>query len=219
MTLPRTLEPEVMESLEEVLAYDAMDHAEVNRQFVSDLLAAGDHGTDVLDLGAGTGQIPIELCRQCSDCRVLAVDLSSTMLDTARINVELSGMVGRIIFDRADAKSLPYETGQFHCAISNSIVHHVAEPLSVLREAARVTRSGGRIFFRDLLRPESEADVESLVEQYAGSEEEHARRMFRESLHAALTLHEIRSLVEEAGFSADTVTQASDRHWTWSAVK
>ena len=38
--LPRTLEPEVMDSPEEARDYDAMDHAEVNRKFVDDLLAA-----------------------------------------------------------------------------------------------------------------------------------------------------------------------------------
>ena len=38
--LPRTLEPEVMDTAEEAADYDAMDHSEVNRVFVDDLLAA-----------------------------------------------------------------------------------------------------------------------------------------------------------------------------------
>jgi len=217
--LARTLEPEVMDTLDEALAYDAMDHAEVNRRFVADLLAAGGQGNEILDLGAGTGQIPIELCRQCENCRVLAVDMSVSMLDTARINIELAGLIDRIMLDRADAKDLPYEDEQFHAAISNSIVHHLPDPLPALKEAARVTRTGGRIFFRDLLRPASEAELGSLVEQYAGGEEEHARRMFRESLHAALTVAEMGSLVEQIGYPADSVTQTTDRHWTWSVVK
>jgi ubiquinone/menaquinone biosynthesis C-methylase UbiE len=219
MPLDRTLEPEVMDTLEEALAYDAMDHADVNQQFVADLLATIGEGRDILDLGAGTGQIPIELCRQCAECRVLAVDLSVSMLDTARINIELAGLMDRIALDRADAKALPYDDEQFHSTISNSIVHHVAEPLPVLSEALRVTAGGGRIFFRDLLRPGDEGKLESLVEQYAGGEEEHARRMFRESLHAALTIEELRALVEQLGYPGDSVTQTTDRHWTWSVVK
>ncbi len=38
--LQRILEPELMDSPEEALAYDAMDHGEVNRKFVDDLLEA-----------------------------------------------------------------------------------------------------------------------------------------------------------------------------------
>ena len=40
MPLDRILEPEVMDSAEEARDYDAMDHSEVNRRFVDDLLAA-----------------------------------------------------------------------------------------------------------------------------------------------------------------------------------
>lgn len=35
--LPRVLEPEVMDTVEEAVDYDAMDHGEVNRVFVEDL--------------------------------------------------------------------------------------------------------------------------------------------------------------------------------------
>ena len=219
MPLPRTLEPEVMDSLDESLAYDAMDHSQVNQQFVADFLAAGDYGRDILDLGAGTAQIPIALCRQCEECRVLAVDLSVAMLDTARINIELANLTQRIVLDRADAKQLPYEEGQFHAAMANSIVHHVPEPLPVLQEALRVTTPGGRVFFRDLLRPSESHELEALVAQYAGNEEAEAQRMFRESLHAALTLEEMRSLVEQLGYPVDSVQRTTDRHWTWSVVK
>jgi hypothetical protein len=38
--LDRILEPEFMDTAEEARDYDSMDHAEVNRRFVDDLLAA-----------------------------------------------------------------------------------------------------------------------------------------------------------------------------------
>ncbi len=62
--LPRVLEPEVMDSPEEARDYDAMDHAEVNRVFVADFLRFWPGSGFVLDVGTGTAQIPIELCRQ-----------------------------------------------------------------------------------------------------------------------------------------------------------
>ena len=37
--IPRVLEPELMDTALEAADYDAMDHTEVNRRFVDDLLA------------------------------------------------------------------------------------------------------------------------------------------------------------------------------------
>ncbi|MEZ6069552.1 MAG: hypothetical protein R3C10_04605 [Pirellulales bacterium] len=65
--LDRVLEPEVMDTAAEALAYDRMDHTAVNMAFVDDLIAAAGEANDltnVLDLGTGTALIPIELCRR-----------------------------------------------------------------------------------------------------------------------------------------------------------
>ena len=62
--LPRVLETEAMDTPAEAADYDAMDHREVNRAFVIDFLAAGPPPGEILDLGTGTAQIPIELCRR-----------------------------------------------------------------------------------------------------------------------------------------------------------
>ena len=217
MPLSRVLEPEVMDSLDEALDYDAMDHSEVNRRFVADLLAEGEIVGDVLDLGAGTARIPIELCQACATCRVVAIDLATHMLDVARNNIEFARLTDRIRLNRADAKQLPYDDGQFAAVISNSIIHHVPEPVQVFREAMRATAPGGRLFFRDLLRPASEEQVISLVQSYAGQENEHSRQMFEASLRAALSLEEASSLVTALGFDPQSVQVTSDRHWTWSA--
>ncbi|MEX2187464.1 MAG: methyltransferase domain-containing protein [Pirellulales bacterium] len=223
--LQRVLEPEVMDTPEEASDYDAMDHGEVNRVFVTDLIAAmrptdavsGALKLSILDLGAGTAQIPIELCRRMETANVVAVDAAAAMLAVARRNVERAGLDRRIRLELADAKRLPFADGEFAAAISNSIVHHIPEPRSVLAEAVRTTARGGLLFIRDLLRPDDRETLDRLVETYAAGANEHQRRMFAESLHAALSLDEIRSLVAELGFARDTVTQTTDRHWTWTA--
>jgi hypothetical protein len=43
--------------------------------------------------------------------------------------------------------------------------------------------------------------------------------MFDASLRAALSLDEIRQLIEELDFDPSGVTITSDRHWTWVARK
>ncbi|MBM4003031.1 MAG: class I SAM-dependent methyltransferase [Planctomycetes bacterium] len=219
MALERILEPEVMDSPDEAAAYDQMDHSQVNARFVDDLLAVAPEPGDLLDLGTGTALIPIELCRRHPECRVIAADLSIEMLELARYRLEIAMLTHRIQLAHVDAKKMPFRDGMFDTLMSNSIVHHIPEPRELLREAVRVTRAGGLLFIRDLCRPDSQEELEQLVETYARNESEHARRMFRESLHAALTLAEIRALAAELGFPNESVAMTSDRHWTWSARK
>ena len=215
--LPRVLEPEVMDSAEEARDYDAMDHAAVNRVFVADFLAVWHGRGPVLDVGAGTAQIPIELCRQALAVEVVAVDLAEHMLRVGRENVRRAGLEQRLRLERCDAKQLPFAAGSFAAIISNSIVHHIPEPEKVLAEMARVLQPGGALFVRDLLRPDDDAAVRRLVETYAGDANAHQRQMFEDSLRAALTLEEIRGMVRRLGFDPATVRQTTDRHWTWTA--
>jgi ubiquinone/menaquinone biosynthesis C-methylase UbiE len=217
--LPRTLEPEVMDTLEEAHDYDAMDHSAVNRVFVADLLAVWDGRGLVLDVGTGTAQIPIELCRQHPTARVTAVDLAEHMLVIGRHNVERASLADRITLEHRDAKRMPYADGAFGAVISNSIVHHIPEPRLVLAEMARVTAAGGLLFVRDLLRPADDAAVERLVDLYAAGANDHQKEMFGASLRAALTLDEVRGIVAGLGFEPETVRQTTDRHWTWQARK
>jgi ubiquinone/menaquinone biosynthesis C-methylase UbiE len=219
VTLERVLEPEVMDTFEEAMDYNDMDHAGVNERFVSDLLACGAIAGEVLDIGTGTGLIPIELCRRNENLRVMAIDMSYHMLDQGRINIELENLTDRIMFDLVDAKDLFYDDARFDVVMSNSIVHHIADPIVVLREAVRVTAPGGLIFFRDLMRPADDATVNHLVETYTGQENEHQQKMFEDSLRASLNLDEIREIVEQLGCDPTKVNATSDRHWTWSQRK
>src|SRR5690242_20552286 len=125
MVLERVLEPEVMDSAEEARDYDSMDHSQVNQLFVSDLLAFHSSPVRVLDVGAGTAQIPIELCRRHADVRVVAIDMAEHMLELGRRNVERAGHAARIELRLCDAKQMPFGGASFDCIISNSIVHHI----------------------------------------------------------------------------------------------
>src|SRR5438552_732827 len=102
--LPRVLEPEVMDTAEEAADYDAMDHAAVNGVFASDFLAAWDGRNPVLDVGTGTAQIPVELCRRSPLPEVVGIDLSAHMLRVGEDNVRRAGLSGRIRLQLVDAK-------------------------------------------------------------------------------------------------------------------
>jgi ubiquinone/menaquinone biosynthesis C-methylase UbiE len=216
--LDRVLEPELMDDPAEAESYNEMDHSEVNRRFVEELLACGELGDDILDLGTGTSLIPIELCQQHPTCRVMASDAATSMLDLARYNIAGSSMELRIQLHHGDSKQLRFEDAMFDGVISNSLIHHIPDPRTVLAEIVRVCKPGGRIFVRDLYRPDSMDKVELLVQSYTAQETPYNQQLFRQSLCAALTLEEIRQMVRKLGFGPETVQMTSDRHWTWSAI-
>jgi ubiquinone/menaquinone biosynthesis C-methylase UbiE len=216
-----------MDTVDEARDYDAMDHAEVNARFVGDLLAfrASRHGlTDVLDVGTGTARIPIELCARAPTARVTAIDLADHMLAIARENVARAGLEDRISLEKRDAKGAGWHDGRFEIVMSNTILHHIPDPMDLLREMWRLTTRRGTIFLRDLARPSTVTEVRALVDKYGGTPgttdprgvASHARQLglFEASLHAALTLQEIGERVEAIGIPASAVKMTSDRHWT-----
>ncbi len=218
--LERVLEPEVMDTPEEARDYDSMDHREVNAKFVTDFLDIWSGGScNLLDVGTGTAQIPIELARRFPEAQITAIDLSHHMLDLARRNIGSAELIERIVVQVVDAKGLPFLAESFDGVISNSILHHIPKPLDCMLEMTRVCRSGGLIFVRDLCRPDDDAKVQWLVDMYAKDANPHQRQLFDQSLRAALTLDEIRALAEELGFDPLDVQMTSDRHWTWASWK
>ncbi|MEO1994470.1 MAG: class I SAM-dependent methyltransferase, partial [Planctomycetaceae bacterium] len=196
------------------------DHRHVNQVFVDEFLDAarrrqlGDGDFSVLDVGAGTAQIPVTLCARSDNWRVTAIDLAEHMLRVGQQNVATAGLEQRIQLESMDAKHMSYDDGHFDGVMSNSIIHHIPEPREALAEMWRVLRDGGLLFVRDLLRPRDDGTLESLVDQYAGDENAHQKKMFRESLHAALTLEEMAGLLSDCGLPASWVRQTTDRHWT-----
>jgi ubiquinone/menaquinone biosynthesis C-methylase UbiE len=230
-----------MDSELDALEYNRMDHSAVNVQFVDDFLEflarigkrlrkpddptfeeldeESDIVASLIDVGTGTAQIPIELCKRNRDIRVMAIDLAASMLDLAVRNVDIAGLREPIQLAQADAKDTQYDDEMFDGLISNSIIHHIPEPEESLEEMFRLTRRGGTIFVRDLLRPESAAEVNRLVNTYAAEESDYSRRLFTDSLHAALSLKEIREFVSDMGGELNEVVATSDRHWTWTAIR
>jgi len=221
--LTRILEPEIMASADDAREYDAMDHTAVNAQFVGDLLRtvmdlSRPPLARFLDLGVGTAQIPIELAHRYPAAHVTGIDAAQRMLALADKNITATGLSDRIDLVLADAKHLPFADNSFPIVISNSILHHIAEPRAVVAEAVRVISAGGLLFHRDLARPNSEEQLHLLVDTYAGTATPYQRRLFGESLRAALTLEEMQDLVATFGFNRETVQMTSDRHWAWVAT-
>ena len=226
--LTRILEPELMDTADDAREYDAMDHSAVNAQFVTDLLAtltgwslqrpvnAPQHASlAVLDLGAGTAQIPIELARRAPHVHITAVDAASTMLAVARKRRRARSS-GRVSLIHADAKQLPFDSASIPVVISNSIVHHIAEPGLVIAEAIRVSAPGGLLFHRDLARPNDAAELP--ISWKPTPAMRHPTNRDSLPIRCAPHSHPRNARPrDQVRIRPDTVRMTSDRHWTWSS--
>ena len=204
-----------MDTPEDAQEFEEMDHSEVNRIFVDDLLAGGEIGKYVVDLGCGPAAIPIELCSRDDNVQVMAIDSAISMLEVAKIQIDFAGLLDQVFLEHADVKDMgEFEPDMAETVMSNSLIHHLAQPELALQSALYLLKPGGRLFIRDLYRPDSNETVEKLVSQYVSNETQYAQQLFRQSLCASLTLDEIQDVAGGFGISKEHVQMTSDRHWT-----
>ncbi len=210
----RRLEKEVMDDWAQALAYAQADFSEPNGLFV-DLLAARGFGKangSVVDLGCGPADIPIRIASRWEQIVLIGQDASLPMLALARERIRKANMQGRIRLVAARLPRSPFQSHFCQAVISNSLLHHLPDPLCLWREAARLVRPAGTILVMDLLRPPSEEAARALVDRYSASDPHVLRRDFYNSLLAAFTVQEVKEQLEAVGLPLE-VEQVSDRHW------
>lgn len=212
--MQRITEPEVMDSLQDALEYDAMNFLEVNTAFAKRAIELGPLQGLILDAGTGTARIPILMGQMRPQWQIIGIDLAQSMLQVGQKNVEQSGLQAQIKLEFVDAKQLPYPDAHFDMVVSNSLIHHLPNPLPFLVELKRVLKPNGAIFLQDLRRPNSLDSLEAIVERETGNCSDYQKGLFRDSLYAAFTLDEVNELMQEAEIAGVNVYQSSDRHWT-----
>jgi ubiquinone/menaquinone biosynthesis C-methylase UbiE len=216
--MQRILEPEIMDTPAEAEDYDAMDFTTVNTAFAQRAIELAPEKANILDIGTGTARIPILIAQQRQQWQIIAIDLAPSMLTVGQKNIKQAGLELQIILDRVDAKKMPYQSQAFDLVISNSLVHHLPNPLPFFQEIKRVLKPQGSLFIRDLLRPETEEIINQMVAEIGTNYNLHQKQLFQDSLYAAFTLEEIEKFVQQVGLEDVTIYQSSDRHWTLERV-
>lgn len=101
-------------------------------------------GGRVLDLGSGTGVVARAIARRPGfGGEVVGIDQSAQFLDEARALTSRDGLDDRVHFDEGDVQALPYPGASFDAVVAHTTISHVTDPDAMLREMARVLRSGG----------------------------------------------------------------------------
>jgi len=212
--MERVLEPEVMNDPEQVLAYAGADFEQENQGFVDQFftLYPDLENPHIVDLGCGPGDIPIRVARRHATCRVMGIDASQPMIAYAEQAVQKAGFKDRVQFlcQRFQDVNL---SSRADALISNSLVHHVPNPLRFWYSLKTLLKPGGRVLVMDLLRPESPEVAQTIVEESAANEPERLRQDFFHSLLAAFTEDEVAAQLAELNLSRLMVDVPDDRHW------
>ncbi len=211
----RVLEPEVMDSDLEVEAYlDGIATRHLDRldgTYIDAVLALKpQQGARVLDVGTGTGAIPVRLAAARPDLRIVGVDLSAAMLVRARRRARDAGV--KVDFRKVSARRLSYRARSFDLVLSNSLLHHLPDPVPALNEFARVLRPGGSLLVRDLRRP-PDRFVAAHIRRHGRYYKGLMKKLFADSVRAAYTLREIRDAVAGSKLEPTEVRRMFMTYW------
>jgi ArsR family transcriptional regulator len=137
----------------------------------------------LLDIGTGTGRMAELFAPHAR--HVTAFDKSPEMLRIARTRLQqLPAEAIQLV--QGDFTALPFGDAAFDTVLFHQVLHYTQEPESVLAEAARVARPGGRVAVVDF----AAHDREELRERHA-----HARLGFSDE--------QMLALLTDAGFAAE----------------
>jgi SAM-dependent methyltransferase len=214
--IARTPEPEeLMDDAEQALAYAQADFSEANALFV-DLLEKQTGGSlhgRLLDLGCGPADIPLTLITRHPQLHIDAVDGAQAMLELAARALDAQpDLKPRCSLHCLFLPTAKLQQRTYQAVVSNSLLHHLADPLSIWSTVRRCAAPGADVLIMDLARPASLDQLDRLVETYAHDAPMVLRTDFRNSLHAAYTVSEVQAQIAGAGLSGLEVAMVSDRH-------
>jgi len=212
--MERIPEPEIMGAEEEAKVYDLADFADVNQAFANRVLELVSEPSGVLlDCGCGPGDILMRIHTMAPQFFLIGFDGSHAMIALAVKRIKEQGVHNKIHFVRGDAKKINFLPHSLDVIISNSLVHHLSDPLPFWREIGRVGKPGGIVLIRDLSRPSTPEAAREIVEKYSGNEPQLLKDLFFQSLKASFTIAEVGEHLTQAGLRGLEVKMCSDRHW------
>jgi cyclopropane fatty-acyl-phospholipid synthase-like methyltransferase len=217
--MQRVLEPELMDDPAQAEAYAAADFSAENQGFVDrfrEYFPEFSQGR-VLDLGCGPGDIPIRFATLYPACQVIGVDASSPMIRLGERAVQQAGFSDRVML-RCERYETVAGARIVDAVISNSLLHHLPNPLQFWQKLRQLIRPGAPVLVMDLLRPESPEAAHAIVDRYAKGAPDILRRDFYNSLLAAFTEDEVTTQLARMNLTRLLIDIPDDRHWVVGGI-
>ena len=217
--MDRILEPELMDDPAQVDAYAAMDFSAENQGFVERFREYFPEFSEgkVLDLGCGPADIPIRFALRYPTCQVLGIDASAPMIQLGEQAVKQAGLADRVTL-RCERYEEVAGARIVDAVISNSLLHHLPNPLQFWQKLRQLVRPGAPVLVMDLLRPESPEAAQAIVDRYAAGAPDILRRDFYNSLLAAFTEDEVTTQLARMNLTRLLLDVPDDRHWVVGGI-
>jgi len=200
--MKRTPEPELMNTPEQAAAYAGNDLDNAYWLFMQcfrKYFAGLEPNEAILDLGCGPAAIALRLARLFPNCEIHGVDGAPHMLARAQAAVQQAGLKKQIhLYQGILPEKLPLPQNAYPVVISNSFLHHLADPMVLWNAIDAYGRPGAAILIIDLVRPQTESEARRWVDRYLPEAPAILREDMLLSLHAAFTLDEIAAQLREA---------------------
>jgi arsenite methyltransferase len=168
-------------------------------------------GMTILDVGAGTGFLTVELAQRCGeDSRVIAADPWKPVMGRLRRKVEYLGLANVMLLEQ-DAAALDLPAASVDLVVSNLGVNNFENAEAVLRACRRVLRPEGRL----LLTTNLVGHMKELYDVYRETLIELGRDRDLPALEAHVshraTVDSLGRLLESTGFERRAVDLTSFR--------
>ena len=196
-------------------------------------LAELHEGEVVLDLGSGGGiDVLLSAARVGPTGKAYGLDMTDEMLALARKNAEAAGATN-VEFLKGEIENIPLPDNSVDVIISNCVINLSADKRTVLKEAFRVLKPGGRFAVSDVVvRGEVPAEVRKSMLLWVGCvagalEENEFKALLKEAGFAKASVEptrfynveDARTFLEEAGLDVDAFTREIDGRFMAAFVR
>ena len=153
-------------------------------------------GETVLDLGSGAGFDCFLAAKATGTLgRVIGVDMTPEMISKARKNAA-AGNYTNVEFRLGEIEHLPVADSAIDIIMSNCVINLSPDKRSVIREAFRVLKGGGRLAISDIIATQPLPDnIRNDLALYSGC------------MAGATPVDELKTMLAEAGFTQVKVTE------------
>jgi ubiquinone/menaquinone biosynthesis C-methylase UbiE len=130
----------------------------------------------VLDVGCGNGGIALLLSEQRPDLLITGIDFEQKSIEDAASFAKSNGFKN-LKFEQGDAHELRFDDGLFDGVVCQTVLTHVRDAQTVVKEMRRVLKSGGVFFAAEYTESGAMSDYDNI--QFPKRDEAWHREFYR----------------------------------------
>ena len=224
--MERTVEPELMDKVEQVTSYSKADFSEGEINLINQIsyyLLRNDINLGekdlIVDLGCGPGNISEKLSVKWPEAKVVGIDGSKEMIRKAEFNKNNrlnEGKFKNLSYICADIKNIQLSEivlkKNINLLVSNSLIHHITYLEDFFNCIKRLSTNNTINFHKDLKRPIDEESALELKAKCSNKYDDILTNDYYSSLKASYTFKEMKNFVLEHNLSSLDVFEEDDQY-------